>query len=174
MLFGCASSQPGCLALLVLCCSQHRGNPGVSESSPVSTQQKQGRHPDRDKAELLASQHSPCELQELIFPFGAPGLEFQNENHILSSLFRQQISSSFLLKLSQCCKGVKISQPLAHALNWVFCGCQIGSFGGTPVPRAGCGWAGEVPRCCHTVLNVAALTACNSFRSFRVRCLSSK
>lgn len=100
-------------------------------------EQKQGRHPDREQTVLLGSQHSPCELQEFIFPFGAPELEFQNENHILSSLFWQKISSSFLPKLSQCCKGVKISQALAHALRLVFCVCQIGSVGGAPVPQ---GW----------------------------------
>lgn len=169
MLFG--SVQPGCTGTVVAV-PLSASRKSWSDNSAVSTRAEAGQTSWlRDQAVLLGSQHHPCELQEFIFPFGAPELEFQNENHILSSLFRQKISSSILLKLSQCCKGVKISQVLAHALNLVVCVCQFGFFCG---PCAGCGWAREVPRSCHALLSVAALAAYNSFSSFRVRCLSSK
>ena len=101
------SFQPGCTAHWWLCCSQHHGNPAVSDNPAVSMgERKQSRHPDGGQAVLFSSQHSLSELQEFIFPFGAPGLDFQNENHILSFLFRQKISSLFpaeaLLVLQRC------------------------------------------------------------------------
>lgn len=133
----------------------------------------------RSRADILTETRLCCLVHSTVLVncknsfslFGAPELEFQNENHILSSLFQQKISSSFLLKLSQCCKGVKISQALAHALNSVFC---VWLFWWVPCALCGLWLSRGGP----TVLSHCAECGCppayNSFRSFCARCLFSK
>lgn len=141
VLLGCGISSQGAGTL---CCSQHHGNPEVSDNSAVSTWAEQGRHPDRDHRAAWFTARSLWTAR-IHFPFRGPWAWVSKWEPYFELFVAAEIQ---LLSPSetQCCRGVK----KVHALNLEFCVCQIGSFGVIPVPRAGCGWAGEVPQSCHT------------------------
>lgn len=146
MPFGCGTLQPGCMTCWWwLCCSQHHGNPEVSDNS--------GQCTSRSRADTLTESRQCCFVHSTVlvncknsFSLSGPLSSSFKMRTIFWALCsgRKSAPLSCWNSVLQRCKnkpGSGSCCSVGHALNLVFCVCQLGSFGG---PCAPCGlWLGR-------------------------------